>query len=314
MTRILITGSNGFVGQHLLKKLSAAGYEIRCLQRKNCLAVKDFPNIYEPQIMETNFVPHGIVHLAGLAHISPRHARKHKLSFAKSNGELTRKIVEFAKSRDVKIFINLSSIAVLVGSSSKTVINDNSIPNPRTPYAKSKYIGEIHVKGLQQENRLVVSLRPPLIIGAGAKGNWASLIRLASTRLPLPFANIENSRSFIGIDDLCDRIICVLSQEPSGRKSGEYCVASETALSLQEIVHEIRAARTTADSMFAVPFLLWKIIDLVPGVSPAVKKLTANLILDDRQFCDAFQYRNRHFIKQQIRKSVALSKITCKVF
>ena len=305
ISKIFVTGGNGFIGKHLLRKLEKKGYKITCMQRESGMKVEGFSNINESEIMNLGFSPDVVIHLAGLAHISSRYANKKGLCFQRSNNELTSKVVDFARLKNVKIFINISSIAVVSGASSEQIIDDSSTFIPRSPYAKSKYYGERHVKTLKQNDCLAISLRPPLIIGQGAKGNWAKLISIASTGLPLPFKNINNHRSFIGIDDLCDRILTILSQEPIVDKSGEYCVASSPPLTTPEIIHEIRALNMKADRMFSAPDFVWKALSKIPKISQLLEKITGDLVLDDTQFCSVFMYRNAYPVKQQIRKSMS---------
>jgi UDP-glucose 4-epimerase len=309
VSRVLVTGGSGFVGKHLLKKLQNKGYEITCLLRENGNSVKGFTNINESELINSDLTLDAVIHLAGLAHISSQKAAKKKLCFEQSNNELTFRVVELAKSKNVKIFINLSSIAVVAGSSSKQIIDDYFGGLPRSPYAQSKYQGERHVKTLKQNNCLAVSLRPPLIIGLGAKGNWAKLIRIASTKLPLPFKEINNQRSLLSIDDLCDRIITILSQDPTIDKSGEYCIASSPPLSISEIIHEIRAAHMEADRMFPVPSFVWKAIYKVPIISQLLEKMIEDLVLDDTRFRNTFKYNKTYPVKQQIRSSVDVHSV-----
>jgi nucleoside-diphosphate-sugar epimerase len=56
-----------------------------------------------------------------------------------------------------------------------------------------------------------VSLRPPLIYGAGVGGNFRRLIALAHKKRPLPLGGIQNRRSLIYVENFTSAIMAVLS-------------------------------------------------------------------------------------------------------
>ena len=56
----------------------------------------------------------------------------------------------------------------------------------------------------------VVILRPPLVYGPNAKGNFANLVRLTNLGIPLPLSKIKNKRAFISIDNLVHLVITCL--------------------------------------------------------------------------------------------------------
>ena len=49
---------------------------------------------------------------------------------------------------------------------------------------------------------VVTVIRPPLIYGAGAKGNFALLASAVGLGMPLPFAGIDNHSEFLAVDNL----------------------------------------------------------------------------------------------------------------
>lgn len=304
MLNILVTGTSGFVGQNLLPILHQNGHKIYCFKREGGKCAQGCSVIDEAFLMETSEKFDAIIHLAGLAHVSNRNAKKKQLNFYKSNTDLTEKLVEFAKANHIKTFINLSSIAVLTSASNTSIINDETKPNPVSDYAKSKYAAERHVQSLSNENILAISLRAPLIIGANAKGNWPLLIKLASTSIPLPFNAINNERSFIGIDDLSARILCLLKNKWPVTKSGTYCVAGSPAISLPDIIVEIRSSLGKPKRLFPMPNIFWLVLQRAPVVSSILEKIIGNLVIDDSKFRSTFKYENQYKIKDEIRQSV----------
>ena len=77
MTRILVTGAAGFLGERLVKELHGTGYVVRALVRKLSHTIS-FPSDVEVVVGDLRDAPAiraattgcvGVVHLAGKAHV-----------------------------------------------------------------------------------------------------------------------------------------------------------------------------------------------------------------------------------------------------
>lgn len=175
-----------------------------------------------------------VVHLAGLAHV-PRSQRSED-RFILANATATERLVAAASDKGVGTFIHMSSLAVVTPNASPTVVDDSSDEGAVTPYGRSKRIAERHVLELAKTGTLAVSLRPPLVVGADARGNWALLQRLAATGLPLPFAGVGNRRSLIGVETLAQAVAHLSAKRWPTEKSGNYCIADAEPMPLPQIV------------------------------------------------------------------------------
>ena len=61
-----------------------------------------------------------------------------------------------------------------------------------------------------------VIIRPPMVYGPNAPGNFKRLVNLIKYGFPLPISNIKNKRSFVGIDNLIDFIdVCISAKNAS---------------------------------------------------------------------------------------------------
>ena len=86
------------------------------------------------------------------------------------------------------------------------------------PYGISKWEAEQALHEVSAKTDLeVVIIRPPLIYGAGVKGNFLSLLAWLSRGVPLPLGAIQNQRSMVGIDNLVDLIVTCIDH-PSCRQ------------------------------------------------------------------------------------------------
>ena len=205
MKRILITGKDSYIGTSFEKW------------------VRQWPNDYQIDTLDTkgdwqsyDFSPYDVVfHVAGIAHVDAK-ANMEDLYY-RVNRDLTIEAAQKAKAEGVKQFIFMSSIIVYGDSSKlgeKRVITKNTTPTPTNFYGNSKLQAEQGILPLQDKNFNVVILRPPMIYGKGSKGNYPKLARLAR-KIPI-FPDIENERSMLYIENLCEFIRLMIDNEEKG--------------------------------------------------------------------------------------------------
>ena len=102
----------------------------------------------------------------------------------------------------VKRFIFLSTAKIIL------LPKDNKAIHKDHLYEFSKFEGENELKKISKGTNLEVTIiRPPIVYGAGVKGNFNRLIKLIKKGIPLPLGLVKNKRSFIGLDNLLDIII-----------------------------------------------------------------------------------------------------------
>lgn len=218
MKRILITGANSYIGtsfESWLRKHPDT-YEI------------DTIDMIDSSWRDMDFSTYDIVfHVAGIAHVSSD--PKLEELYYKVNRDLTIETATKAKAEGVKQFIFMSSIIVYGDSDRhKREINRNTIPSPSNFYGNSKLLAEEGIIDLKDENYRIVILRPPMIYGKGSKGNYPRLSK-AAQKLPI-FPDVDNVRSMLHIDNLCEFIRLMIDNEESGLffpQNKEYVKTSE---------------------------------------------------------------------------------------
>nr|WP_309098427.1 NAD-dependent epimerase/dehydratase family protein [Fredinandcohnia onubensis] len=259
MKKILITGKNSYVGKSLEKWLG------------------DYPNKYIVDLVslrnnswkEKDFSEYDVVfHVAGIAHVSSD--PKMEDMYYKVNRDLTIEAAEKAKTEGVKQFIFMSSIIVYGDSSSdKRVIDKNTVPQPSNFYGNSKLQAEEGIKPLENDNFKVIIIRPPMIYGKGSKGNYPKLAK-AAQKLPV-FPDIDNQRSMLHIDNLCEFIRLMIDNEESGSffpQNREYVKTSE----MVKVIADIHEKKIVLTKLFN-PIL--KVIGLKLGI---INKIFGNLV------------------------------------
>lgn len=206
MRNILITGANSYIGTSFERWLSSNREEY------NIETVDMINNSWRKRDFSKFDV---VFHVAGIAHVSTDPSKEDL--YYEINRDLTVEVAKKAKAEGVKQFIFMSSIIVYGDSSKineKRVINKDTIPNPSNFYGKSKLEAEEGILKLVDDKFNVVVLRPPMIYGRGSKGNYPKLAKMASS-LPI-FPNINNQRSMLHIDNLCEFIKVIIDNNESG--------------------------------------------------------------------------------------------------
>ena len=116
------------------------------------------------------------MHLAGKAHVIDKTKVSALDEFRKINTELTLNLAKQAITAGVERFIFLSSIGVN-GNQNNQPFLEIDTPNPQEPYAISKYEAEQGLLKLAENSDLeVVVIRPPLVYGKNAPGNFGRLL------------------------------------------------------------------------------------------------------------------------------------------
>jgi len=220
MKKILITGANSYIGTSLEKWL---------LQWQEEYSV-DTVDMKDGTWKKKDFSEFNVVfHVAGIAHVSAD--PKMEDLYYKVNRDLTIETAKKAKNEGVKQFIFMSSIIVYGDSSHinhKRVIDKKTVPKPSNFYGNSKLQAEEGIIPLMNDKFKVVVLRPPMIYGKGSKGNYPKLAKMAQ-KLPV-FPDVDNERSMLHIDNLCEFIRLVVKNEEWGTfhpQNKEYVKTSE---------------------------------------------------------------------------------------
>jgi nucleoside-diphosphate-sugar epimerase len=273
---ILITGKNSYIGTSLKN----------WLMREPDKYKVDTVSTRDDSWKEKDFSQYDVVfHVAGIAHVSSD--PKMEELYYKVNRDLTIVTAEKAKVEGVKQFIFMSSIIVYGdSSSSKRVIDRNTIPTPSNFYGNSKLQAEEGIKHLESDDFKIVVLRPPMIYGKGSKGNYPKLAK-AAQKLPV-FPNIDNERSMLHIDNLCEFIKLMIDNKESGLffpQNKEYVKTSE----MVKLIAEVHGKKIWMTRIFN------PVLRLMFGIG-IVNKVFGNLVYEQSMSdYDKVNYRIRLF-------------------
>jgi UDP-glucose 4-epimerase len=278
MARILVTGAQGFIGSALAPALVESRASVRTISRtshaiagaEHCVVADLSAKTDWRRALDGVDV---VIHLAG-----PAHARFAEYELKAQITDATGALAGQAEAAGVSRFIYVSSIkAAAPRTDGDHALVETDTPQPADPYGRAKLAAENSVR--KHGSLRPVILRPPLVHGPDARANFASLLRLADTSLPLPFANLGNRRSVLARSSFIAAMLAVLAK-PEG-PSGVFHLADQPALSTSDLIGAIRAGLGRGPSLFKAPWLA--------ALGPDV--LTESLAVDDRAFRAAYDYR-----------------------
>ena len=208
MKKVLITGAGSYVGESVRKYIMAKmpdQYQIDAVDTMGDNWKKVDYSQYEV-----------VFHVAGIAHVNAD--PKMEPLYYKVNRDLTIEVARHAQEAGVKQFIFMSSQIVFHESQSlKTeVLTAETNPNPNGFYGDSKLQAEEGLKALRAEGgkMKICILRPCMIYGPNAKGNFPRLAKLAC-KTPI-FPAWHNKRSMLYIDNLAEFVLQSMERELEG--------------------------------------------------------------------------------------------------
>ncbi|WP_340392696.1 NAD-dependent epimerase/dehydratase family protein [Paenibacillus sp. FSL E2-0190] len=286
--KILITGKGSYVGTNFIKWLEQwpDQYEVVELSVRGTEWKEHDFSIYDV-----------VLHVAGIAHVSTDPSMEQQ--YYKVNRDLAIEVAEKAKEEHVKQFIFTSSIIVYGDSShinKKRIIDNNTKPQPSNFYGNSKLQAEEGISLLESDDFKVVIIRPPMIYGKGSKGNYPKLASYAR-KLPI-FPDIDNERSMLHIDNLCEFIRLMIDNNENGvffPQNSEYVSTSQMVLLIAQ-VHKKSIKLTKVFNLILKSSLVIKI--------NLINKVFGNLAYDTRMS----NYKTDYQIRD-LRESILLTEI-----
>jgi len=308
MKNILITGVTGFIGSALKERLLIEGYDVLGTSRnpKRADGVIKLAEINE--LTDWSIALNDIdvvVHLAGRAHVIADDSSGSSELFERTNHYGTKQLAYECVKYGVKRFIYISSIGVNGSSSLDQGFSEDSKLRPENCYAVSKMNAENALTSIANRSDLnVVIIRPPLVYGPGAKGNFLRLLKLVRKGVPIPIGNINNKRSMIGLTNLVD-IICTLIKAKKIRRQ-VYLVSDGMDVSTIDFVNKICGCMNKKSIVYSFPQFIIKFFVRLIGKQREYMKFTSTLVIDSSELRDDFDWVPVKTIEQELEAAVAL--------
>ncbi|GAB3520419.1 NAD-dependent epimerase/dehydratase family protein [Photobacterium alginatilyticum] len=288
--RILVTGANGFIGKHLIKRLLVHSEVVAAvrtdLSRLNYLANTGHLEVVPVgNLSETTDWAEAlsdidvVVHLAGRAHQVNENPSKSLELFRRVNCKASVALLEQAARSGVKRFIFISSIGVIGNVSGAKPFCEKTQCNPTAAYAISKLEAENSLITLAGELGLeLVIVRPPLVFGHDAPGNFGRLIHLVKRIPVLPFGLVKNRRSFVSINNLINFIeVCI---EHPNAANELFVIADEDVISTKDLTDYLAASLDRTIVQFPFPLSVFRCLLKLVGKESLAIQLLDNLEVD----------------------------------
>jgi UDP-glucose 4-epimerase len=286
--RCLVTGAAGFVGSPLVERLHAE--KICDLVVTTRSAISAFPDdVRHFPIDITDRTDWAaalagvdvILHLAARVHIMNDRAADPLAEFRRTNTAATLNLAEQAARAGVKRFVFVSTIKVNGEENDRPFRHDDT-PQPIDPYGISKLESEIGLREIAARTGMeIVIIRPPLVYGPGARGNFALLVGLVRKRIPLPFASLKNRRTLVAVQNLVDLIITCAVHPAAG---GEiFLVGDGEDLSTPELIRGIAAGLGVKPMLVPFPSALLHTAAKAVGKEAVYQRLCGSLQVDISQ-------------------------------
>ena len=277
MSKVVVTGPDGFVGRILCEMLRSAGHQVVPLSRAQWVLGER--RIVDPSLASAMQDAGAVIHLAARAHVTKETHEDPLGEFRRVNVQGALAVADLAARTGVARFVFVSSIGVLGNASGSRIFTESDAPSPAEPYAVSKWEAEQGLRVLAQNSALqMVVVRPPLTYGPQVKGNFLRLLRLVKSGVPLPFGDVRNSRSYIGVRNLCEfLILCAFHPSANGRT---FNVSDGEDLSTPELLQLMAAAMGKRARLFRCPAPLLRAAAIAFRKRTELDRLTADLRVD----------------------------------
>lgn len=282
----LLNGSNGFIGQAIAKELRAQGKPFLATVRSSSFVDKSQAlsnQVYVTGAIHghTNWTPalNGIstvIHCAAQITAAPSHSHQ---SYKDTNIEGTIHLARQAAKLGVQRFVFLSSIGIH-GNTTTAPITETDKPKPYDLYTRSKLEAERQLLLLAEETSMeVVVIRPPLVYGPNAKGNFGALVRCMKKGIPLPLGAVHNKRSLVAIDNLTSLVLLCADRMRSPQAANQvFVVADGEDVSTTVLLQKIAKAAGRPSRLIPIPSWL-----LYAGATMLGKRSIAEKLLGDFQ-------------------------------
>jgi nucleoside-diphosphate-sugar epimerase len=283
--RILLTGATGFLGSAFLQECLAKNMTCIVAVRSHSQALS--PHVPQAVVGDLSATQDWsqalegvdvVVHCAARAHVVKDAAHDPLAVYREANTHATLNLAKQAVQAGVKRFVFISSIGVN-GNNTQKPFSEDDEPHPHDPYSISKHEAEQGLKVIAQETGLeVVIIRPPLIYGANAPGNFGSLVRWIQKGVPLPLGAVHNQRSLVALDNLISfmQVCCVHPQAANET----FLISDGEDVSTTELLRRVARAYHVHARLLPIPVSVMTFAAKLLGKGAVANRLFGNLQVD----------------------------------
>jgi len=264
LKRVIITGGNGFIGRHVVRKLlTTSRYSVVLIANRSNLVDREFQKLmpltfYATDIRDREAISNifrdeeadTCVHLAAKISVADSIRKPDETNDINVNGTLN--VLEACHNNGVKNFVFASSAAVY-GDVKELPISEDQTLRPLSPYGTSKMLAEQHVLSYNKLKKIqnIISLRIFNVYG-NSKSSANDVVSKFASRLtkglpPIIYGNGKHTRDFISVDDVADAILLSVKAMEELKNNNNYNLGSSPifnigtgiATSVNELAHKM---------------------------------------------------------------------------
>lgn len=239
--RALVTGAAGFVGQHLIPRLRAAGWQIHAVDRE--VDVRDADAV---QGCVSAASPDAIVHLAAQSSVAA--SLSDPEASARVNFLGTRHVLEAAArtAPRARVLLVGSGEQYGPGAPGAPAFSESAFQAPRTPYARSKACADLLGAHYAARGLDVVRVRAFNHTGRGQSDAFvipsfarqAAAIAAGRHEPRIAVGNLDAVRDFLDVEDVVEAYLRLLDR---GVPAGVYNVASGVGRRIGDVLQSLLA-------------------------------------------------------------------------
>lgn len=243
MSRVLITGAGGFIGQHLSLALLKSGWTVRGMGRSTQPSLLNDVEWMTGNILDQSFVERaldGVEAVVHLACLTLGQSASDPLNASRMNTEGTLKVLEAVRKTGVQRFV-FASTSQVYGGRASLPNREADLPHPDSAYAASKYSAEVWCEAYRRMFALpIVILRLFNVYGLSADGTPRPTVETIFLRQvkeeiqPVITGSPQSGRDFIHIDDVTRAIEMALS---GADWEGPLNIGTGVMTTLMELMH-----------------------------------------------------------------------------
>lgn len=316
---VLVTGATGFIGQHLVRRLGELGCNINILARDSKKLQLAGLKIFEGNIFDYTLLKEAaknaeiVFHLVSKTH-DFSHNRNNANEYFRINVEGTRNLLNACIGSNVRHFVYFSSVKAMA-EESENALDESSMPNPTTPYGKSKLEAEKLVAEYGGKYGFkTTSLRLPLVYGPGNKGNIYKMIKAVEKGLFVMVGRGHNRRSMVYVGNVVNAALTVVGRQKADHEI--YIVTDGIDYSVKDLYGTIVKGLGKKPMPLCIPLCLAKTLACIgdfagniagkplPFNSNVLYKLTESFTLSCRKIQETMDFNPEHNLYNTINETI----------
>jgi dihydroflavonol-4-reductase len=317
MSKVLVTGGKGFLGQHIVKELNLRGHEVRILARPHAETVNEQSvEVCYADIRDRQGIEDAVKNMDYVMHLASnfRKGGSDKKEAFSVNVEGAENVLHACLMHNVKRLVHCSTIGVH-GDILEMPANETTPYNPGDLYQETKMIAEQRVWDFSKRTGLPVTMvRPMSLMGPGDK-RMLKLFKMIKKKRFVMIGSGNNNFQPAYIDDVVKGfLLCLEKDEALGEV---FIIGGEEYVPLNQLVKEVAEELGVVPPTWRVPMkpvlILARLIEAIftsLEIEPPLHLRRVSFFQNNRAFCidkakKLLGYKPENSLREAIRKTIA---------